>query len=73
MKAHILSDSDRAYRDGILRALALQAIALHNLYGWGSKPVYKVAEEALRVQEIAKHDLDMADKIETFVKKLEGR
>mgnify|MGYP001398518613 CR=1 FL=1 len=70
MKAHMLSNYERGHKNGIYQALSLCAIAVHNLYGWGEKPVDRITNEALRIQEMAKENPDIQAEINEYIRKI---
>ena len=70
MKAHTPSSYEQGYKDGIYQALSLCAIAVHNLYGWGERPVSRITNEALHIQGMAKENPDVQTEINEYIRKI---
>lgn len=61
MKARISSEYERGLRDGIARTMIFTALALHNEYGWTTRPVMKVLTEMGRTAQEAAKDPEWRD------------
>lgn len=66
MKSHIKSDYARGLDQGRREAIILFLLAIHNLHGWGWKPLSDLVNEVGRLSAEAAGDPDWVDRVRQY-------